>query len=882
MSSNTQYSRIFASSSETSTDTELKKINFKADTWTQTEYVFTASKPYLVANFGWLNAATSFDSFYLGEVTVSNELATTKLEQAIAAAQTLLNTTEEGTGKGQYTSEVRATLAAAIAAAQLVLTTATQQTQINEAVTTLNEAVTTYQDNVNPPFALGVGYVITNVAAGLNLSTADGTVRINTPNSSDPKQEFYFVKAPEGSAAQGYNIVSKEGVYIYRSGSWDTKASADADRTIANAIFDIVDMGDYVQLKNRGSGSVLGTDNTTDNSAVYSNKNGTDRKYCWTLMPNTPTAALESAIANAKAVLAAAEVGSEYWQVPQSAYDALSTAIATAEALLPTITSQDESSAAVAALNEAVETFRQSYNPLPPFNEGETYIIKHYSGNLLTTTETGNATITTLPEEGATQQQLMTFVKATVDGYDNVYNIQSLSDYRYLSRTGSWDTYWRETNDTLAAVVSVERIDGKWLGIKFISTNTYLGTDGTGNGQYTYSDKAAKGYTNSYWTIEPYVTVVLDRVAWNEALATAQSALDNAQEGYGKGQYFEADINAFRQTIATARSNANKAKDQETLDAVTAQLITDTNDFLAKAHTEDLVDKRQLTKAIATAKTATDGAVAGDCDGQYPQAAIDAYKAALAAAMNVEADENATQQQVDAATQTLTDAAAAFAAARVSIDYSALNEVIADAVQLLKDALPYVGDGPGKYPQTAYDALQTILTEAQNMVKNNNQNQTTVNAEVQKLQEAIVSFANSRQENNTAALEALIEEAENLLAAADSGTILFNQEDYETLAATLRKAQDLLVSSDQDDIDRATKLLHRDIDIFKVGMQEMVGIEIITPDHSSQRREPITVYDLQGRPVSVTSPLLQEGTGEASFVLPQGIYIVNGKKIWVK
>ena len=863
MSSNTQYSRIFASSSETSTDTELKKINFKADTWVQTEYVFTASQPYLVANFGWLNSATSFDCFYLGEVTVSNELATTKLEDAIAAAQNTLDTTEEGTAKGQYSSDVRATLAAAIATAQSVLLSATTQEQINNAVTTLNAAVSTYQNSVNPPFEQGVGYVITNVASGLNLSTADGTVRIKTPDGSDPKQEFYFVPAPEGSAAQGYNIVSKEGVYIYRSGSWDTKASADADVTLANAIFEIVDMGDYVQLKNRGSGSVLGTDSNSDNSAVYSNKNGTNERYCWTLMRNTPTAALESAIENAKAVLAGAEIGSEYWQVPQSAYDALNQAISDAEATLATITTQEESAAAVTTLNTAVATFNQSYNPLSPFNEGETYIVKHYGGNLLTTTETGNASVTTKPEEGATQQQLMTFVKANVSGYDNVYYLQSQSDYRYLARTGDWNTTWQASNDTLAAVVSVEKLDGKWLGIKFISTQTYLGTDATTSGSLTYSDKAGKGYVNSYWTIEPYVTVLLDRVAWNEALLAAQNALENAKEGYGLGDFFEADITAFRNLIATARSNANKAQDQETLNAVTAQLKTDTETFLGKAHTEQLIDKRELTKAITAAQTATSAAVAGDLDGQYPQTAIDNYKAALTSALGVADNAAATQEQVDAATQTLKDAAATFAAVRVKIDYTALRQAIADAQQVLTEAKNFIGEGPGKYPQSAYDALNNVLTEAQNMVKNNDKNQTTVDGEVNSLQTAVTTFLNSRQANNTAELQTLIDEATQLLANADAGQFAYVQEDYDALLATLANAKNLLTSTVQDDIDRMAKVLQRDIDIFKTGMEEMVGITAIIPLDSRSS----TVYDLTGRKLNHLS---------------KGLYIINGKKVIIK
>ena len=211
LDNNAQYSRLYSSDSETGTNQEIAKIQYKAGAWNQTEYVFTAERPYLVGNFGWLNSVTMFDSFFLGEVTVSDELATAKLEEAIANAQNTLDTTEEGNEKGQYTTEVRTTLSNAIAAAQNVLATATTQDEINAAVTVLNAAVAKYKSDVNPPFELGVGYVFTNVAAGINLSTADGTVRIKDSDPGDAKQEFYFEKAPEGSAAEGYNIHDKEG-----------------------------------------------------------------------------------------------------------------------------------------------------------------------------------------------------------------------------------------------------------------------------------------------------------------------------------------------------------------------------------------------------------------------------------------------------------------------------------------------------------------------------------------------------------------------------------------------------------------------------------------------------------------------------------------------
>lgn len=860
---NAQYSRLYSSDSETGTTSEMTKIQYKAGQWNQTEYVFTASRPYVVANFGWLNSVTMFDSFSLNELTISTELATVKLEEQIAAAEELISTTEEGTQKGQYTAEVRAVLIAAITSAQTILANATTQEEINNAVKELKAAIDKYKSDVNPPFELGVGYIFTNVAAGINLSTADGTVRINTTNPSDGKQEFYFERAPEGSAAEGYNLRDKEGVYIYRSGSWDTKASADADKTIANAIFTIVELGDYVQIKNMGSGSYLGVDNTTDNSAVYSNKNGTDSRYCWIMMKNTPTAALEALIENAEKLLENTEVGSEYYQVPQSAAISLQEAINNAKSALATITTTEDGKAAAQILQNAIDEFNGSFNPLTPFSEGETYIIKHYGGMLLTTTESSNASITAMPEEGASQEQLMTFEKVTVAGYENAYYLKSLSTDTYLRREGNWNTLWTENNDTVAAIFTIEQLDGKYLGIRFASTNSYLGTDATASGSLTYSDKAGTGYKNSYWTIEPYVTVVLDRSEWNVALEAANNALNNAVDGYGIGEFFTEDINAFRTLIATARSNANKSKDQETLNAVTTQLKADTEAFLQKAHNENLVDKRDLEKTISSAQTAVNAAVAGDLNGQYPQSAIDALKTALNNAIDVNNAMTSEQDAVDNANDALKDALSDFNNAKVKIDYSQLNQAVSDAQKALKDAEGFIGDGAGKFTQANYDILSNAVKDAQDVIKNNSKNQDDVNDLAVELTSMTTEFVNSRTPMDITTLQNLIDQAKDFIAKAENGEIVYIAEDLETLKTSVEKAEVALTSVNQDDIDKAAKILRRDIDIFKIGMNEAVGIDELLMRFDGN----LQIYDLKGNKVKNPG---------------RGIYIVNGVKLYIK
>lgn len=1060
MSSNTQYSRIYASDTETSTTTQIASVKFTADTWTKTELVFTAEHPYLVVNLGWMNSS-AVDAFFLGEVSLSNELATASLEATIADGKYQLENTTEGTERGEYSPEVRATLQTAIDAAESVLATATTQEEINQATATLKAAIETYKASANAPYEVGKKYNIVH-SSGYYMTTTGGTVKIVSADVDDMGQVFTFVPAPEGAAAAGFNLKAEDGSFVTRSGSWDTKASADVDLTTANAIFQVVDKNTYIQLKNMGSGSVLGTDNNSNGSTVYSNKNGTDGKNRWELKEYVPkdqrddeynfrelltkaqgilngisasslgtglfmnspeayatyaaavaeaeavtsdwkaaterlqaaidtytatkvnkpdpaklyiitqqaggnrlaytegeslatvrtpsaeasqqftftqpegtsyfglkntgtgkflaksansnwdtswadddlnalaqwgvtvlsdgiyalqnasgkgylgsdatadgsllycdkgssatnsrwlieeysaTATLEKAIAEAKALSTSVGVGTAYYEVPQSAMDALLAAIAAAESALPGISSFEEGAAAAEALKAAIATFNTSFNPLPEFDEGQTYLITHYGGNALTATETGNATITTVTEEGATEQQLVMLEK--VEGQAMTYNLRSVALNTYFARTGDYDTQWQEQADEQTAV-NIVQLDGRWLGLLFTANGKHAGTDATGNGQKVYSDKSGKGNTLSYWTIEPYVTVVLDREAFNAALAQANELLASMQPGYRTGEYFQEDINAFRQLIASTRSAANKAKDQETLDAVTAQLLLDIEAARAKAHDHDYMNHAELTAAIAAAERSLANAVAGDLNGQYPAEAIEAYQTALTAAktVNETADDQLTQDAIDAATANLKAAATAFAATVVKIIYNELNGQIAEAQQAIKDAEADKGEGPGKIPESAFTALQEEIAKAQAMVKGNTHNQAGVDAETETLAEAIEVFKASRTANDYSLLEQYVQEAEDLLAAYDRGEFTCDKEDVDALRASLEKNSPYLYSTNQDDIDRAAKLMRRDVLLFK---SIITGIDNLTAEGYR-----LTVFTADGKQV----PTLQRG-----------------------
>lgn len=1091
MGNNLQYSRIYTGTSETSTKTEITTLNFTADTWTQTLIVLTATdaEPYLIANFGWINQS-SFDCFFLGEVEQSSELVTERLEAAISEAEQLFATTEEGTAKGQYSSAVRSAFQQAISEAQSVLQSATTQEQVNNAITTLQAAINTYKNSVNPPFELGKQYNIVH-SSGFYLSTGGGTVKIVQADAEDMTQVFTFVVAPEDAQATGYNLVDALGNYVYRSGSWDTKSSTSTDLTLPNAVFRIDDHDTYIQLRNMGSGSVLGTDNNTNGSTVYSNKNGTDQRYRWTLkefvpadqrdaqynyeellvkaksirdgvsasslgvsifmnsreaydtfvaaianaesmVPNyeaalkslqeaidvynvnkqnkpdpqkayvitqrsggnnlawregttpivatpdasesqqfrfeavgtngayafrnvqqtaylakqassnwntvwletsddaeaqwtvavlsdgvyaiqnvagkgylgsdattdgsllycdksssatnsawlievySPTAALEKVIAKARELAANTPVGNAYYEVPQPAMNELLAAIAAAEAALPNIGTFEEGAAIASTLQQAIDKFQASFNPMEEFDLGQTYIVIHSSGNLLTATESGNASITARGEDDSANESQIVTLEAVSGEYAGAYTyrLRSVVQETYLARTGDYNTQWKAVADS-ASVIQVVQLDGKYLGLRFVISNSYAGTDATSNGSLIYSDKVGNNNRLAYWTLEPYVTVVLDREAFNAAYDKAVAAADAMVVGYNVGEYFAEDVAEFRSVISQIRSRANRAKTQEELDGIANELLAQIDVYAARAHKEQIMNRTELNKAISTAEKTLSTVTAGDADGQYPAEAIDAYLQALNNAKAVCDNEESTQEQIDAATDVLNQAAKTFAATRVHVDMTVLKQAILDAQQMLTNVQSDKGDGPGKYPESAFTTLQAAIDKAQKMVNENKVNQQTVDAEVSTLEEAIIVFSKSRIPNDYTALQQLVNHAYDLLEMCDDGEYTYLQEDYDDLRASLAEAEALLSSTDQDAIDRAVKILRRDIALLEQNM--VVGI--------SGTHGGIVVRTLDGRividnlpygaSVSIFSLAGRQVATDTTAKLPRGVYVVR-------
>lgn len=961
MKSNTGYSKLFEGDTQTSTTSQVGTLSYTADTWTQSKVIFTATKSFCVANFGWLNGASSFDCFFLGEVELSKELVKDKLVALISYTDSVYNSTasNEGTGINQFTSEVRASFLSAINTAQSALTSATTQVEINASYATLNTAMTTFYASQNPPFVTGEKYFIIHKGSGLFLTSAGNTGKAIsvTTNTNLNTQIFTFEKAPEGSAATGYNMKDADGNYVYRSGSWDA-FSGTTTLTENNAIFNAVKDGDYYQLKNMGSGSVLGTDASIEGALVYSNKNGAGvANNDWTIKKYTVTVALDAMIAKVEDVIATTTVGDEFGEVSQSAFNAITTALATGKTAAATVTTFENANKAMVELQTALTAFYASFNPLKAFDTSKTYSITHAEGNALTVTTTGNATITEAAADKSTAEfQRMTLVAVPCDTLSMLYKIRSTDrDSLYLATSGTYNTVWQTKNDTTAAIFQLVQNDGKYIGIRCLSNDKYLGTDGVVSGTAVYSDKAGEGNDNAHWNIDVFrIKSALDKTVFEAWLTKADSLASQMVQGYKVGQYYLTDINAFAKIISEARSEADGATTQVTVDSLATSVQDDFATYKAKAHASDCaiadyiadlivaytveydaavtgtekgqytakvkqtfydamqaagkdaateetlqtlltahdkflasvnnVDFSSLNTLIANANTSLANAVAGDYDGQYSQASIDTFKKAINDAQTFYDKKSGTQAQVDSVSLTLKTASATFASAVIKIDFSTLVKTITEAKDTIANASEEKGDGAGLYPKSAFNRLQTVIDKATAMNNSKTVNQTHVNAFVDTLSAAIDTFKNARIPNDYSNLDSLLTVAKDLYekTPVGSGSGMASEDMHNYLKESIDKNGLAKTSTSQSEIDKAAKLLKRDIALFRqdvatnISSEELAAVKItgengfIEISNLPANTTSVSVYDAGGK-IQYHS----DSSADVKVNMEKGTYIVK-------
>jgi hypothetical protein len=127
--------------------------------------------------------------------------------------------------------------------------------------------------------------------------------------------------------------------------------------------------------------------------------------------------------------------------------------------------------------------------------------------------------------------------------------------------------------------------------------------------------------------------------------------------------------------------------------------------------TVEVVDKAQLTEALAAARHKHDTAVAGADPGQYPADAITALQASIDAANAIYNNPAATPSMVSKAVLDLNTAVAVFNAAKIlDADKTILKSKILEAQAVLNSAAE--GLSAGQYPAGTKDKLSLAINSA--------------------------------------------------------------------------------------------------------------------------------------------------------------------------
>ncbi|AGB50775.1 outer membrane protein (plasmid) [Methanomethylovorans hollandica DSM 15978] len=237
----------------------------------------------------------------------------------------------------------------------------------------------------------------------------------------------------------------------------------------------------------------------------------------------------------------------------------------------------------------------------------------------------------------------------------------------------------------------------------------------------------------------------VDTSQLTSSITTASLKAGNAIAGIEPGQYPQSAITTFREAISIAQTVSNNAITQSEID----QAIYDLEAAEALFDTAMItsVNKTTLSSSITTATLKLRSAVAGTGQGQYPQTIINAFNTTIVNVQTILNDPDATQAEVNQAVITLKSAEAIFDASKItSVNKTTLASVITTAYTKL--SLAIAGTEIGQYSQSAIDAFNISILNAQAILSNENTTQSQVDQATIDLTAAEAIFDTSRITSN--------------------------------------------------------------------------------------------------------------------------------------
>lgn len=732
-----------------------------------------------------------------------SEVVTTALEMAIANAQAAFNGKTIGDGPNEYPQSAVDALNAAIAVAQAALDAKENQAAINKATDDLNAAISRFLDSkivfkADPTKQ----YYFMQEASSLILTMENNVATINNPQGLDA-QKFRLIPVEEGSTS-AYNLQLANGTdYLIRKGGWDTGVGTDPTVDVAKWRFEIADLENgYYLLRKYETTGYFATDSNTPGSWVYCNK-GNSANGRWKIIEvvegQALTDALDAAIANAQALLAGAVAGEEPYNYPQEAIDALTAAIAAANAA--DRASQESVNNATIILQDAISDFKAAQ--IMPWFRPEAGVKYRFSTNKYEskymTNVDGSAKTTAAFTSGDAGQQ---WTLTEVDGKNHVYviyNGSSVLDYEgnvvdpsTLEEMPKWRTIYTNTRNYIDYFALVQDADPTKV-VAFSSGNTWaIQTLSTDN----------NAHQGRFMRVDPVNDPNLG--ALEIAIATAQAALDGVDRGPAIGQYSDAKCAAFQALIDQAKTYYN-GKTQAEVDAEVAALNKARVDFINNPNS---VIRDELDAALAQLATIIENAEIGIEVGQFTWSQIDALKAKLAeftaAGKNVSEQEDCDALTAEVLAYIESNGKGHTAKQDVK---TVLNDAIACAEAIYEAEKDNVGTDKGQRPQEVVNAFRDAIATAKAVTN------PTV-ADLEALLDAYNAFMNGAISVDRTALRKAIANAQdekyaNLVAGNFDGQYPQDKiDDFQTALATAIDVEADMTKT-QDDVNTAATNLNK-------------------------------------------------------------------------
>lgn len=286
---------------------------------------------------------------------------------------------------------------------------------------------------------------------------------------------------------------------------------------------------------------------------------------------------------------------------------------------------------------------------------------------------------------------------------------------------------------------------------------------------------------------------VVDKTKLQTAVEKAKEFTSN--EG-NKEKYTEESWQVFEAAIEAAQTVLdNSAATQEEVNNALTALEDAKKNLKTKEPSVEKPDKSELEKTVNEAKEFVEGL--GDPE-MYTEESMNALKKAIESAEIVLASENATQDEINAAMQSVTEARENLAQKKPAVATEALENAIANARELAKDTATYTEESRAAL-NAAVDAAQKVLEDA-------NATQETVDKQTEAVEAAIKALVKIKVPAETDKLKEAVKEAEKLVKDTEK----YTEESLKALRDAIALAQEVLedTNATQETVDKALEAVN--------------------------------------------------------------------------